>query len=235
MDARLEKAARVAEKDEVLRKRLEEQSAWDSQLSAVIHSIEPPDDLRRKLVVFGPTTNERRRPFRSQMTQPAMLAVVLGVLVLVGWIVFDTLKRKENFRGRERVEQLLGVTKRMSGAELEPVSMKTWQLGDWFYMRGFDQFAVPPEVAQLPAVGSRVFRSGGHAVAQVAIDERNCLIYVFRADDFNVDLPDGDDWRLLNYEGWVAAIRRQGQTCTMIAFLGTRAEMRDFLENLRTE
>jgi hypothetical protein len=164
-----------------------------------------------------------------------MLAVMLGVLVLVGWMVFATLERRENFRGRERVERLLSVTRRMSGAELEPVSMKTWQLGDWFYMRGVDQFAVPPEIAPLSAVGSRVFRSGGYTVAQVAIDERNCLLYVFRAQDFDVDLPDGGDWRLLEDEGWVAAIRRQGRTCTMLTFVGTRAEMRDFLEGLKVE
>ncbi len=235
MESRVEKAARVAEGDAKLRKHFEEQKTWDAHIAEVIHSIAPPDDLRRKLVNFAPSRGERRRPLRSQLIQPAMLAVVIGVLVLIGWIVFNTLQQRENFRGRERVERLLSVTKRMSGAELKPVDAKTWQLGDWFYMRGFEQFAVPPEIASLPAVGSRVFRSNGHTVAQVAVDERNCLVYVFRAADFDVDLPDGGDWRLLNDEGWVAAIRRQGQICTMVAFVGTRSEMRAFLKSLKSK
>ena len=123
----------------------------------------------------------------------------------------------------------------MSGVELQPVEMKTGVMGDWFYMRGFERFTLPPEVANLSAVGSRVFRYGGHPVAQVALDERNCLVYVFRATDFGVNLPEESGWRLLDNEGWVAAIRRQGETCTMITFRGSRSDMRDFLRSLNAK
>lgn len=232
LDPRVEKAARVAEADARLRSQLEAQTTWDAQLAGVIHSIEPPEDLRRKLTSYGPGPVAGRGRLRSQLTQPGMMAVWLGILVLIGLVVFVSLDRRENFEGRERVERLLGVTRNMSGVELQPVDMKAGLLGDWFYMRGFERFAVPPEVETLTAVGSRVFRHSGHAVAQMAVDERNSLVYVFRATDFGVDLPDGGDWRLLDDEGWVAAIRRQGETCTMITFRGSRSEMRDFLRSL---
>jgi hypothetical protein len=81
-------------------------------------------------------------------------------------------------------------------------------------------------------VGCRVFRQSGQPVAQVAVDSRNALVYIFRPNDFGVDLPESGDWKLFEHEGWAAAIRLQGSTCTMLAFRGTRTEMKRFLRSL---
>ncbi|MHA3770056.1 hypothetical protein ACXR0O_00800 [Verrucomicrobiota bacterium sgz303538] len=235
VDSRVEKAVRIAQGDVILRGFLEAQNQWDAQLANVIHSIEPPEDLRQRLNTFGPVTPEKNRRLRSQWRQTGMLAVALGILVLIGLGVFFEIDRREHFTGREKVEHLLGMTRNMSGVEFEPVRVEAWRLGDWFYMRGFEDFAIPGELAQLPAVGSRVFRDNGDPVALVAIDKGNCLVYVFRAEDFNVELPEDDDWHVWEHDGWAAAIRRQGKTCTMLAFRGHRSEMRDFLRTLRKE
>ena len=72
----------------------------------------------------------------------------------------------------------------MSGLELEPVSKPAGQLGDWFYMHGFESYAPPPEFTASPAVGLRVFSLDGKPVAQVAMDDHNSLLYIFRAADF---------------------------------------------------
>ena len=176
----------------------------------------------------------RASPFVAFTVGPARNAGGLaGVAVLVGLVVFVTLDRRENFDGRERVERILGCNPQYERRRAEPVEMQASQLGDWFYMRGFEAVFIAsgvraPAGRRLAGVSSQWTR-----VAQVAIDERNSLFYVFRASDFGVDLPDGGDWRLLNDEGWAAAIRRQGDTCTMITFRGSRSEMREFLRKLK--
>ena len=160
---------------------------------------------------------------------------MLGLLVFVGLGVMYEMDRREQFQGREAAARMLDVTRNMQGTELDPVAVQSWQLGDWFYMRGFEGFALPPEVAKLPAVGSRVFRQGGMPVAHIAVDEKNAIVFVFRAADFSVDLPEEDSWRVFEHEGWAAAIRRQGPICTMVSFRGTRSEMREFVRSLESK
>ena len=73
-------------------------------------------------------------------------------------------------------------------------------------------------------------------VSQIDVtDSRNAIVYVFRAVDYGVALPETTDWHQFEHEGWAAAIRRQGPVCTMVAFRGTRGEMKSFLSALTTK
>jgi hypothetical protein len=230
-DGRIEKAVRVAEGDQALREKLEAQRQWDNQIMEVIRSIEPPGDLRARLNSHrGPV---KAPPIRSHLLNPAILAVILGLLVLAGLLVKTELERRENFPGRGQVARMLDVTRNMSGVELEPVDGEAWQLGDWFYMKGFEGYALPAETAKLPALGSRVFRQDGEPVAQVALGEHDLIVLVFRPTSFGVQLPESDDWRFMDHEGWSAAIRRQGSTCTVITHRGKRAELKEIIASLK--
>jgi gliding motility-associated-like protein len=95
---------------------------------------------------------------------------------VIGFLVKE---RMEKFPGRESVEGLLGTAAKMTGAELEQVNTTTNQLGDWLYMRGYEGYEMPPELASLPVVASRVFRYDGRTVAQAAIDKHESLLYEF--------------------------------------------------------
>ena len=230
-EGRIGKAVRVAEADSSLKEKLEGQRQWDAQIREVIRSIETPGDILARLSSHrGPKPT---KPIRSQLFHPGMLAVLLGLLVLAGLLVMAAIDRREAFQGREQVARMLDVTRHMSGIELEPVNGEAWQLGDWFYMKGFEGYALPAEVAKLPAVGSRVFRQGGHPVAQVALGEHDLLVFVFHATNFGVELPESDDWRYMQHEGWAAALRRQGGTCTMMARRGRRSDLKELITNLR--
>lgn len=229
----VEKAVRVAQGDGALKEKLENQRAWDGQIKEVIRSIEAPSDLLARLSSHrGP---KPAKPLRSQLFHPGMLAVLLGFLVLVGLLVMAAIDQRTDFEGRERITRMLDVTRNMSGEELEPVKGEAWQLGDWFYMKGFEGYALPAEVAKLPAVGSRVFRQTGEPVAQVALGEHDLLVFVFRAESFDVELPESNDWRYMQHEGWAAAVRRQGSTCTMLARRGSRSDLKELISNLRPQ
>ena len=143
--------------------------------------------------------------------QPAVLAVLVGLSVILGLLVYLELERREKFEGREAAAKMIEITNGMTGLELEPMETEVWRLGDWFYMRGFEGFAVPPEIASLQVVGSRVFKMDGSPIAQLAVETHNSIVYVFRPSEFRMQLEDGSDWRIFDHIGWVAALRRQGR------------------------
>ena len=100
-------------------------------------------------------------------------------------------------------------------------------------LRGFDGMALSPEIASLPVAGARTFQSAGHAVAQVAIDKHAAILNVFRASDFDVELADDGDWKFFEQGKWAAAIRQRRGVCTLLAFLGSIEEMKEFVLTLK--
>ena len=231
-EGRIQKAVRMAEGDAGLGKMLREQSEFDAQIVEAIHYIVPPEDLREKLGALNEASGAGRRTLRSQVGTPAMLSAVTGVLLLVGVIVFLVRENMADFDGREAVEHLLDATTKMNGTEFEAVTTTTTQLGDWLYMRGYEGYEMPPELAAVPVIGSRVFRQDGKPVAQFVVEKHDSVVFQFRAADFGVQLPADGGWQVLEQGQWVAAVRQHGDHCFMIAFRGIEADMRAFLQTL---
>ncbi len=231
-DGRMQKAVRVAEADAELGGKLRDQMEFDAQIVEAIHCVVPPEDLREKLGALSEASGAGRRGVRLQLSSPAMLAALAGVLLFLGVVVFFVMEGMEDFAGREAVQQMLDATTKMNGTEFEAVTTTTAQLGDWFYMRGYEGYEVPPELAAVPVVGSRVFRQDGKPVAQFIVEKHESVVFEFHAADFGVALPEDGDWRVIEQGEWVAAVRQHGAHCYMIAFRGVPAEMRDFLQTL---
>ena len=234
-EARMEKAVRLAEEDPELKKTLGEQIESDKQITDVIHFIKPTENLRQKLSDLSDKPRAEKTLLRKQVINPAVLTALLGVLVILGIVVFFVMDRVEKFQGREAIENMLAAASKMSGTELEEVTTTTGQIGDWFYMRGYDGFEAPAELAALPVMGSRVFRVDGQTVAQIAVgnaEALRCLIFQFHASEFGVQLPADDDWKVLTRDEWVGAVRQHGDHCFLIAFRGGKAEMEEFLKSL---
>ena len=234
-EGRVQKAVRVAAGDAELGKKLRAQMEFDAQIVEAIHSIVPPEDLREKLGALNEAAGAGRRRTRVKMSNPAMLAALAGVLLFVGVVVFFVLESMEDFDGREAVQQMLDATTKMNGTEFESVNKDTAQLGDWFYMRGYEGYEMPPEFAAEPVIGSRVFRQDGRPIAQFVVEKHESVIFEFHAADFGVRLPSDAEWRLIEQGEWVAAVRQRGARCHMIAFRGTLEEMRTFLQTLPTQ
>jgi hypothetical protein len=234
-DARMEKAVHFAEENAELRQTLGAQIEFDEQIIDVIHFIKPPENLRQKLSELSVKPHGEKTQLRKQIINPAVLTALLGVVVILGIVVFFVMDRVEKFPGREAVENMLGTAGKMTGTELESVASTTGQLGDWFYMRGYDGFEAPPELTALPVIGSRVFRIDGRTVAQIAVgntEALRCLIFQFHASEFGVLLPPESEWRVLTQDEWVGAIRQHGDHCFLIAFRGGKPEMDEFLKTL---
>lgn len=234
-DGRVQKALRVAEGDAELGRKLRAQMDFDAQIFEAIHYIIPPEDLRKKLGALNEAAGGGRRGLRSQIFNPGVLAAAIGVLFFVGVIVFFIMESMTRFPGREAVEEMVEAAAKMNGTEFETVTTTTSQLGDWFYMRGYEGYEVPPELAALPVTLSRVFRQDDKKVAQFVIEQPAAMIFEFHASDFGVQLTPDGDWQVLEHEGWAAAVRQRGDNCFMIALRGGTSEMRAFLHALPTK
>lgn len=234
-DSKMERALRVAEEDAELKKILSAQLEFDEQITDVIHFIKPPENLRQKLNDLSVQPRADKARLRKQVINPAVVTALCGVLVILGIIVFFIMERLEKFPGRDSVEGMLSNASKMNGTELEQMSSTTGQLGDWFYMRGYDGFEAPQDLVALPVIGSRVFRIDGRTVAQFAVgsaDEMSCLVLQFHASEFGVQLPTENEWKLLTEGEWVGALRQHGDHCVLIARRGTKADMEEFLKTL---
>jgi hypothetical protein len=230
-DPRLSKAMRCIENESAQRERLAEQVAFDISVMEMLGAISAPPDLRHRLEMAQSTSE--KAPARPRHHITAVLSLGLGVAIIIAVLVFLYVQNAANFPGRENLVKIASTPNKMSGIELEPVASSAGELGDWFYMRGYEGYRLPAELRSLPAVGSRLFRPDGHPVAQVAVDTHQSLLYVLKGDDFGVTLP-SVDWTIFPAQGCVAAARQFDDAIAMITFQGTEAEMQDFLATLKT-
>lgn len=230
LDPRIIKAVRFAEGDPTLAQMLSDQMDFDEQMVDAIHFIKPPDDLRQKLAELSAETMAERKPVHRHLLNPAVLAIAFGVLVIIGFLVWNEIERRADFPGRGAVEKLLDITSSMNGTELEPTTLPAGQLGDAVFMKGFEGFALPAEFASVPAVGWRVFKHQGHSVAQLAIDQHSAIVLVFRSSDFGVQ--PGEEWRVLDKGQWIGAVNARAGLCTLVTFRGDNAEMQQFIQSL---
>jgi hypothetical protein len=242
VDSKVLKAVRFAEADATLRDELQAQMGFDDELVEVLHSIKPPEDLRQKLDQLGATGGPRKSRVRRNVFNPAILSAIVGVLLLIGFAIFLTMESSKDFPGKNWAVSLIDLNTRMTGAELEPTKLPAGELGDNMMLRGFDRFALPPELGPLPAVGWRVFRHSGNKVAQVAVHAgdsgsaaaaNGVLVYVFRASDFGVHPAAEGTWKVFDHQEWTAAASERAGLCTIISFRGTNAEMENLLKSLK--
>ena len=220
-------ALKMAESDERMRAQLEAQTGFDTQMMEAIHLIRPPESLRKRIAECAAPPELRRHA-----RHPTILCAIAGVLLAIGFGVYQWMEQMAGFPGKENAAHMVEQLSHMTGVELEPKHDTVAGLADWFVLRGFDQMMVPPDLGALPAVGARTFQSAGHTVGQVAIDRHETILNVFRASDFSVRLDPADGWKIFEQGEWAAAIRQRGDICTLLAFHGNAGEMEEFVLSL---
>jgi hypothetical protein len=233
VDSRVEKAVRLAECDEPLRQELGEQMDFDEQVMDVIRCIRAPDDLRQRLTALSDRSQPAERKAPRHWLNPAILSAVLGLGLLIGFLVYLKMESSSNFPGRDWAEDLVEITDRMTGAELEATQLRVGELGDNMMLRGFDGYKVPPEIETLPTVGWRVFRHNGHKVAQVVIEDPPMVAFVLRAADFGMQPGAGRDWQIFSHERWAVAAKSSNGVCTVLSIRGNESAMTEALNSLK--
>jgi hypothetical protein len=228
-DSRIRKALKFVAKNGELNARLERQLELDARALEWIGRIGLPADVEEKFhsmeAPAGPHFSLKRA-----LRQPPVLAVIVALLVMLGWFVYDAVIRAGNFPGRDAVEQMLDATDEMSGTELAPKATEAGLLSDWLFSQyGFENYYLPGELGRLKTAGCRVFKQNGFPVAQIAIEEHQSFLFVFDADDFGVKISPPDRWRVFQMDDWSVGILAHEDVCVVIALHGTKGEMRHFL------
>lgn len=229
-DPQIQKALRVAEGVPDMKAVLDSQIEFDERQAKLIRSIVPPDSFLDKI---DGTLETLQTGFQwKTLKQPPFLAGAIALLVVIGVAIYFGLESMENFPGRDAAERMIDMTEEMTGIELEPKVTEAGMLEDWFFSNGYENFRMLPEFTHMKTVGCRVFRQDGYPVAQIAIENRNLLLYIFHGDEFDVKIDPPDRWRYFQQGAWTAAIRADGDTCFMVAFRGGKADMRTFIADL---
>jgi len=221
--ARIAKAV-AADKEAGIDAQFAAQKDFDGRVQAELDGIAPPESVP----VPTPVALEASG-WRAALRQPALLAIAIAGLVMLGVAVFAARRTLDDFAGKDFVCELVADADEMSGLEMEQIKpVEAGKLGDWFVLKGFEDFASPPELSGLKALGCRVYEHEGHPIAQVALNRHNALLFVFHNASKKVRLKTGA-WRIFQEDEWAVAARGDGVHCFVVAFLGSADEMQPLL------
>jgi hypothetical protein len=172
---------------------------------------------------------EEEQPRRAR-PRTILIAVGIGIVATIILLVFVISDRLNTFEGADRISDLLDSANNLNGDEFEPVETTASDLEDWFFLKhGLEHYAVPKQFAEIKTVGCRVFKFNGATVAQIeAISEKKLLLYMFPADDLGIKIGNGK-WEIVEADNWVGGLTGINDNCFLVAFQGTKDEMRDFL------
>ena len=222
----VQKIENAATRDLILAERLRAQNREDEKWEKVLTALEVPPD-------FDPWKGAAGDGKTRQWLHPAVLSVLAGLFMIAGCLCWLWLDKRSDFSGRQLLSEMVGSARAMTGGEMQPTHLMVGELADLLYMRGFEGYRVPPELARQRAVGCRVFKLRGVPVAQVAVDARSSLLYLFRSSELGVQLPDPARWQVLECGELTAAVREESGVCLVLSLRGGRQQMEEFLKTLK--
>lgn len=223
----VKKALAAAKSEPDLASWLAAQDAQDATGTAALQALPLPPQADTDIADAAHAFSQHHDSHRFSVRNPATLAVALGFLLLIGVLTWHFLGQAGVFP-----EEAIKIATAGSGArpdQFDPLEQKAGQLQDWFMLKGFDNFRVPPGLENLDVIGVRLFKSENEWVAQAAVAENTMFFYCFPSQPFGIEVRPEKSWRVTEAERMVLAIREEGGMCFMISFRGTRAQMEQFL------
>lgn len=226
VESKVKKAVQFAESDPALSADLKSQLEFDRRIVGVIRCLKPSPGLKEKLGGGNGRNNSKAR----QAMNPAILCAIIGILLIIGIGVYQKMEADKDFPGRGTVVDFVDLNDHMTGAEFEQTESRAGDLADKLMLQGFNDFSLPAEISALQAIGWRVFRHGpsGHKVVQLAIEQNNSVVFVFRSSDFGAQ--PGAEWRIFQHEDWAGAVRQFHQFCVLVTFRGKEEDMRKMVQ-----
>ncbi|MBV8900999.1 MAG: hypothetical protein JOY92_12905 [Verrucomicrobia bacterium] len=172
---------------------------------------------------------EEEKPRHARLLA-ILIAIGIGIVgtIAIGWFIIS--EQMNSFTGSERVSELLDSANAMNGDEFEPVNATAKDLEDYFFLKhGLEHYSVPKELGNLKAIGCRVAKVDGADVAEImAVDAKETLLFLFQPAQLGVKIKPGR-WEIIQGEDWVGGLNGDKEMCCMVAFRGTRDDMKAFL------
>jgi hypothetical protein len=173
---------------------------------------------------------ERVKPARPRTI---LFAVGVGLVATLCMVIFLISDRLNSFEGADRISDLLESANALTGDEFEAVETRAGDLQDWFFLKhGLEHYAVPKQFANVKTVGCRVFKFEGANVAQImAVTDKEMLLYIFPSHDLGIRIRKGK-WEIVEDDKWVGGATGINDSCFLVAFKGSKDEMKEFLSNI---
>ncbi len=203
------------------------QPATDAEGATAVSAIELSTQATTDISDAAHTFSQRHEGSRISIRNPATLAVALGFLLLVGVLTWHFLGQAGIFP--EEAIKIATVGSAARPDQFDPIEEKAGQLQDWFMLKGFDNFRVPPGFENFDVIGVRIFKSDNEPIAQAAVAENTMFFYSFASQDLGIDIRPEKSWRVTQADNIAIAIREERGVCFMISFRGTEEEMQKFL------
>ena len=182
--------------------------------------IEVPEEL-----ALLPILEPRKMGLRALIFQPAVLAILLALVVVVGVLVYLA----NNFPGKEAVVALVEEIGSQNGSEFELISpTEAGKLGDWFVLKGFEGFIVPRKLQKAKVIGCGILKRDGVLMAEVAFEKESARMLVFRTAEMKNGMEKGGR-HIFQFEEWAVAAWNEGENSYVVMFQGDSDEMRGFL------
>jgi len=227
-DPLMKRALVVAAKDKSLGAELASQSAFDQACADDLDAIRLDADSIAQIDNGARAFTAKRGKGRTQVGNHAAFAVGVGFLFLIALLVWMFLGRAGTFPNEALKIATTGA--KATPNQFDAVEEKASALQDWFALKGFDNFQVPAELADFDAVGVRLFTVDNEPVAQVLVPENVMYFYCFASQPFGINVVPEGSWRITEADRSVLAIREEKGMCFLIAFRGSKQDMKNLLE-----
>jgi hypothetical protein len=210
----------------------EPQPSAHSSNPASPHPAQTPSPSKHSVTDDNDQQDEEadEEPPRRAPRKTILFAVGVGLVATICMVVFLISDHLNSFEGAERIGELLESANTLTGDEFDAVETRAGDLQDWFFLKhGLEHYAIPKQFANIKTVGCRVFKFEGVTVAQImAVTDKELLLYVFPAGDLGVKIRKGR-WEIIEEDSWAGAVTGIDGNCFLVAFKGTKDEMKEFL------
>jgi hypothetical protein len=224
-------ALKMGEKNAELGGEFQDQLAFDRAVAARLVEKPLPEEVASALEEAADRV-EAGRCRRFTLRDPAMLAVGLAFLFLVGLVTWIVLGKMSSFAGVQEISEMVSTGSQVGPDRYTEMETRAGLLKDWFVMQDFEGFVVPPELEDSPVAGVRLFQFNDEPVAAIAVTGPPGLLYVFAAHPLGLSLPDGR-WQIAPYgpgRKRFFAVRQIGTMAFVVALRsGGEAELKKFL------
>jgi hypothetical protein len=217
----------MAAKDKSLGAELEAQTAFDLACADDIEAIRLDADSIAQIDEGARAFTAKHGKGRTQVGNHAAFAVGVGFLLLIALLVWMFLGRAGTFPNEAL--KIAAVGSKATANEFDAVEEKAGGLQDWFALKGFDNFQVPAEFVGFDVVGVRLFTVDNEPVAQALAPENVMYFYCFASQPFGINIVPEKSWRITEADRSVLAIREEKGMCFLIAFRGSKEDMKRLL------
>lgn len=212
--ADVEKALTIVEKNPELISEYREQAALDKKAARLLGEIEIPESTIDTLS----STVSSLPASRFRWNDPAMLAVLIGVILLVCVLAWDFLGRPASFPG-DAIE-IASTVSSMTDDKFETAGLPAGEMDDWFVLKGFDGFIAPGRLAALSADSAALIKSERVPLAVLEMPGKNLRVASFDSNAMDIQMPEME-WRFTQIDPALsAAIRLEGGQCVLVIHPG---------------